>query len=123
MKALHEMTRMEKGRLLGELFPAQIPKVINYIKERLKYLKADEQLIRRDWRNNKITHIEWFALAWEVDEVVKKFLNPEMVSAQVFGDQLFYDLKCLFTVECLEWYAANRSNYPRFQKMVSVLFE
>lgn len=123
MKALHEMTRMEKGRLLGELFPAQMPKVIGYIKERLKYLKADEQLIRRDWNSTVITHVEWFALAWEVDEVVKKFLNPEMVSPQVFGDQLFYDLKCLFTVECLTWYAEHRSNYPKFKKMVSVLFE
>lgn len=123
MKALHEMTRMEKGRLLGELFPSQMPKIILYLKEKIRYLKEHEEEVRMDWRSNIVTHVEWFALAWEIDEVVKKFLNPEMVSPQVFGDQLFYDLKCLFTVECLTWYAEHNSNFPKFQKMVSVLFE
>ncbi len=123
MKPLHNLDNTGKGRLLVELFPLEIPRIIAYMKEAYTNMVKHEQQVKESWTNGFITANFWYQNAAEVMKVVAKWTNPELVSIRVFSDQLFHDLRAIYTIDCIVKYAEGKSDYPKFQKMVSILFD
>ncbi|PSK90844.1 hypothetical protein [Taibaiella chishuiensis] len=123
MKPLHNLDNTGKGRLLAELFPLEIPRIIAYMKEAYANMVNHEQQIKEGWTNGFITANFWYQNAAEVMKVLDKWKNPEVVSIRVFSDQLFHDLRAIYTIDCIVKYAEDKCDYPKFQKMVSILFD
>ncbi|WEK17942.1 MAG: hypothetical protein P0Y49_14160 [Candidatus Pedobacter colombiensis] len=122
MKALNLLTNTEKGRILIELFPEEKAPIIAAILERSQYLKEHEIKLRQQWADGFITFDFWYSLAIETEKVIHKYRYNLERSSKVFSDQLFYGHMAMFTNDCIVKYADNRTDHPKFQKMVSVLF-
>ncbi len=122
MKDLEKLINVEKARLLHELFPQEIPALLEYASNLCATIKEDEHLHGK-WENGLLTIEAWLSFVDEVERKIKRYGNYLHTHSRVFADQLFDGYLALYMVHCLTLYTTTRkhSNH-KFVLAVELLF-
>lgn len=122
MKSLEQLTNVDKSKLLHELFPDEVPSMLQYTKEMCTLIDKDKDTLQADWNNGLLTADFWFTLSSNANRTIEKYGNKLEKSSRLFSDQLFDGYAALFAVECIVKYASQRSDNKKFIKAVEILF-
>jgi hypothetical protein len=123
MKPLDKCTNTEKARLLHQLFPNEIPELLQFVQGVCKTIQEDEQSNRTAWKNGLFTLDFWFSLVNEIDAKIKQFGKQLHRSSYVFADQLFDSYLAYYMVHCLLLFTTVQQHPNRaFTKAVDLLF-
>lgn len=121
MKALHTLTGAEKARLLHELFPDEIPTLLEAIEEFCADFKASKEEYREHWKEGFMPFEYWQGLAEETAGLLKKYKFNMKRSSRVFSDQLYYTYTSLFVTDRIVKYAEASDN-AKFKLIVQAFF-
>jgi hypothetical protein len=122
MKSLKEMNNTEKARLLYDLFPEEMPALIeNLIKVCADFLTYKEEYAK-GWKDGFVPFDYWFALSQETAAILKKHGFTMRKSSRVFSDQLFYTYTIVFVNDRIVKYAQGVSMNEKFKKAVEMLY-
>ncbi|SHL81098.1 hypothetical protein [Chryseobacterium polytrichastri] len=101
MKALQQMFNVEKGKLLADLLPEELPNITLFIEaEAQRFLNSEEQ-IKSQWSGTLVTSSLWYGLVRNVEKAVKKYGDKFRRNHRLFSEQLFDGYDALFTIHCL----------------------
>ena len=70
MKPLEQLINVEKGKLLHELFPDEMPALLQHIKDTCSLIDTDKDTIKARWENGLLTADFWFALSGNVNRII-----------------------------------------------------
>lgn len=123
MKPIDKLLNGDKGRLLHQLFPAEMPGLIQFIKGMCLTLNEEEEKFRATWNNGLFSFDFWLFLCNEAAHKIDKYGTGLSKSGKVFADQLFDGHVGLFTVYCLTEYTQTIQQPNRkFSLAVDLLF-
>ena len=123
MKPLEQLINVEKARLLHELFPQEIPALLEYTYNMCLSIQEDEQLLHTQWNSGLFTIETWLSLVEEVRSKIDRYGKRLHTQNRLFADQLFDGYTALCMVHCMALYTATRkhSNY-KFVLAIDLLF-
>ncbi|MBB6239939.1 hypothetical protein HDC90_004601 [Pedobacter sp. AK013] len=121
MKALHELTNTGKGRLLFELFPDEMPALLDHLEEVCADFRANHQDYKMNWDNGFMPFDYWFSLSEECASLLKKHGHTMRKNSKVFSDQLFYGYTALFVNDRIVKYASHSGN-EKFKQAVELIY-
>ena len=123
MKPLEDLINVEKARLLHELFPQEIPALLEYTNNMCLTILEDEQAIRNQWKNGLLTVEAWLSFVEEVRNKIGKYGKRLHTQSRLFADQLFDGYTALYMVHCMLSYTTIRkhSNH-KFVLAIDLLF-
>ena len=117
------MTNVEKAGMLYDLFPREIPELLDAIQGMCQAVKEDKDGHQRAWNNGFLNWDLWLALLGEAERKIGKYKTKMAKSKRLFTDQLFDGYVVMFTVHCLTSYAPTRQLANRkFTVAVDLLF-
>lgn len=121
MKSLEKLNNVEKGKLLADLFPSEIPHIIDFISTMYCNLTDNETVVKKDW-NNGMIHVEmWYRIAKDVQHAINS--NSRVIQkSRCFADQLFDHYNALYTIDCIVKYADMERKGSNFYHLVNALF-
>lgn len=124
MKALVNFDNIAKARLLHELFPNEIPALLDNIKEVCADLKTNEYVYRGLWDFGLMTFDAWLLLAENAEKIIIKQRSQLIKSSKVFSEQLFhsFDYTVLFVNDRIVKYALEMDEQSKFRRAVDLLF-
>ncbi len=122
MKPLEQLINVEKGKLLHELFPDEIPPLLQHIKETGSLIDRDKDTIKAQWTNGLLTADFWFTLSGNANRIIDKYEPKLEKSSRLFADQLFDGYTAIYTVECIVRYVSSRTANKKFMNAVVMLF-
>ena len=123
MKPLENLINVEKARLLHELFPQEIPALLEYVNSMCLTIQEDEQLIRSQWENGLLTVEAWLSFVEEVRNKINKYGKRLHTHSRLFADQLFDGYVALYMVHCMTLYTTVRKHSnPKFTLAIDLLF-
>lgn len=122
MKPLEQLINVEKGKLLHELFPGEVPALLQYLKEMCSLINTDKDTIQAHWTNGLLTADFWFNLSSNVDLIIDKYGTKLEKSSRLFADQLFDGYTAIYTIECIVKYAGSKPANKKFMNAVAMLF-
>jgi hypothetical protein len=124
MKNLRSLTNTDKAKLLHELFPDEIPFLLDRITAVCADLKTNQEEHRKTWDFGLMTFDMWLHLSEQVDERINKYRSNMVKSSKVFSDQLFssFDYTVLFVNDRIVKYAQHNSEDEKFKLAVALLF-
>ncbi|MEO6523030.1 MAG: hypothetical protein ABIN91_15210 [Mucilaginibacter sp.] len=124
MKPLNNFNNTDKGRLLHELFPHEIPVLLDHIKEVCTDLKANREAYASTWDFGLMTFDTWLSLAENAEKLIIRHRANMIKSSKVFADQMFhsYDYTVLFVNDRIVKYAQGKSENSKFKQAVALLF-
>ena len=123
MKALNEMTNVNKGHLLAGLFPNQLKEFFDFIKQETEYFRGEEVSFRNNWHNKSyITVGFWYNLVGDIEGLLRRFNVALYRNPVVFADQLFYGFYAVFTINCLIKYAESEQCSKEVKLAIQLLF-
>ncbi|MGM9475278.1 hypothetical protein ACS5PU_02565 [Pedobacter sp. GSP4] len=122
MKALHLLSGSEKARLLHDLFPEEMPLLLEDIRQFCDDFKANKEQYRKDWDSGFISFDYWQSLAGETAGILKRHTFNMVRSSRVFSDQLYFTYTSLFVTDRIVKYAAKGSQNEKFRQAVVLLF-
>jgi len=123
MKPLEQLINVEKARLLHELFPQEIPALLEYTGNICRTIQEEEQLLRNRWDNGLFTFDAWLSFVREVNNKIGRYGKRLHTQSGLFADQLFDGYLALYMVHCLNLYTAVRKHGNRkFVQAVELLF-
>lgn len=120
MKSLENMTNLEKGKLLANLYPNEIQGILNSIESTFKMLFENKEDFERNWDYPLISFGPWIRLAELCNEVIIKNKRKLLVG-NYFATKLFNGYISLFTIDCILKYAEEKKD-TRFWHLVQALF-
>lgn len=121
MKALHELTNTGKGKLLFELFPDEMPAMLDHIAAVCADFKVNHESYKKDWQNGFMPFDYWFRLSEECAALLKKHGHEMRKNSKVFSDQLFYGYTALFVNDRIVKYATH-SGSEKFKQAVALIY-
>lgn len=123
MKSLEYLSNVEKARLLHDLFPQEMPAILEYIHNMCLAIQEDEQPGRHQWTNGLITFEAWLSFVNDVKHRIEKYGKRLHRDSHLFAAQLFDGYNALYTVHCLILYTTIRqhSNHKLVQA-IDLLF-
>lgn len=121
MKSLNQLNNVEKGKLLADLFPNEIPAILEFIKSMYINLTDNETIIKKDWDNGLINAELWYRIAKDVDMSIISN-EKRLIKSRCFSDQLFDSYNALYTIDCIVKYADMERKGTNFYHMVNSLF-
>ena len=123
MKPLEDLINVEKARLLHELFPQEMPALLEYTNNMCLTILEDEQAIRNQWENGLLTVEAWLSFVEEVRNKIGKYGKRLHTQSRLFADQLFDGYTALYMAHCMLSYTTIRkhSNY-KFVLAIDLLF-
>jgi len=123
MKPLDKMINVEKAKLLHELFPQEIPGLLEYVSSICLTIQEDEQLVRTQWDNGLLTAETWLSLAEEVSSKIERYGKKFHTHSRLFADQLFDGYTALYMVHCMGLYTKVRQHSnPKFALAIDLFF-
>ena len=122
MKPLNELTSPEKAKLIHELFPSEIPDLIQFIQEVCNTIQREKDIIKLEWDNQLLTAEFWFDLADKVTSIINRYGNKLGKSSRLFAGQFFTESVVILIVDAMVKYGTAKSNNPKFIKAVELLF-
>lgn len=123
MKPLENLINVEKARLLHELFPQEIPALLEYVSNMCLTIQEDEQLTRTQWENGLMTVEAWLSFVEEVGNKISRYGKRLHAQSRLFADQLFDGYAALYMVHCMTLYTTLRKHPNRkFALAIDLLF-
>lgn len=122
MKALHTLDGAAKARLLHDLFPHEMPALLDAINAFCADFAERKEEYRASWKDGFMPFDYWFSLSKETAELIKKYGFNLKRSSKVFSDQLYFTYTAMFVTDRIAKYAENTSTDEKFKLMVRVLF-
>lgn len=122
MKPINKMHNVERGRLLADLLPLELPKIIRYMETEVAQMRAHEQFIRSHWAGVICTSDFWFSLVGNIDKKIKKCGSRLHTRHGWFADQLFDGYDALFTLYCLQEYATKIECSRQLSQAIHLIF-
>ena len=123
MKDLKNLINSEKAKLLHDLFPQEVPPLLEFIDAWNHKLEIEQEAIRKDWNFGLMSFDQWFRLSRETADLLKRHRSNMIRSSRVFSDQLFFSYTALYVTDCIIKYADWESNSPKFKLAVALLFK
>lgn len=109
--------------MLHELFPQEIPALLEYTDNMCLTIQEDEQLIRSQWENGLLTVEAWLSFVEEVRNKINKYGKRLHTHSRLFADQLFDGYVALYMVHCMTLYTTVRKHSnPKFTLAIDLLF-
>jgi len=107
MKPLNKLTNIDKAKLLHELFPDQIPLILDNILAVCEDLQTNCEVYAAQWKPGFFTFENWLMLAEQAEKLIKKHRKDFQRSSKIFAEQLFnvYDYTFLFVNDRIGKYA------------------
>ena len=120
MKALNKLTNVAKARLLHQLFPSEIPALLEFIQGMCRSILEEEEVNRKNWNDERFSFDEWLSLAGEVNDRIYRYGCQDNWH---FSFQLFYDDAAFVTIHCLMVYTNIRQHAnKKFAVAIDLLF-
>ena len=121
MKPIDELTNPEKAKLVHELFPAEMPGLIQFLQETCSTIEREKDIIKLEWDNQLLTAEFWFDLSDKVNRSINRYGNKLGKSSRLFASQFFNGPVIIFVIDAVSKYATAKSVHPRFNKAVELL--
>ncbi len=123
MKPLDNLNNVERAKLLHELFPDEIPAILEYVKSLSITIGDEKEMLNSKWDNQLFPFAFWLSLA----KVAKKKIDHYGVklhkSSRLFADQLFDGYAALYLIHCLIQLTSQLEHHnKKFVKAVELLF-
>ncbi len=123
MKPLENLINVEKARLLHELFPKEIPALLEYVNGMCLTIQEDEQLTRNQWENGLLTVEAWLSFVEEVRNKIERYGKRMHKQSRLFADQLFDGYVAIYMVHCMTLYTTIRKHpNNKFSLAIDLLF-
>jgi hypothetical protein len=122
MRPLHTMNNVEKGKLLANLFPEQLPEILTALQKAYDFLSENEEGIRAQWDNGFIRFDFWYRVATDVANALQRNGKALAKSSHLFAEELFSHHNALFTIDCITKQAKDSEN-QKYRQAVALLFE
>ena len=124
MKAINQLTNTDKAKLLHELFPDEIPALLEDIQAVCTHFKDNREAFAKTWDFGLMTFDMWLQLAEQADKPIDKHRRNMIKSSKVFSEQLFhsFDYTVLFVNDRLIKYAEGKSENDKFKLVVTLLY-
>lgn len=123
MKPLEKLINIEKGAIIHQLFPQEMPEFLDYTQSLSEFVQQDEEALRKKWDNPIITVEMWVRLAQYTEETIKKYGKKLHASSRLFTDQLFDGYNSLFLIHCLQVYTTTQKlSNRKFSQAVDLFF-
>ncbi|RKR84270.1 hypothetical protein BDD43_4502 [Mucilaginibacter gracilis] len=124
MKALNQLTNTDKGKLLHELFPDEIPALLDNIQDVCAHFKSNRETYAKTWDFGLMSFDMWLQLAEQAEAIINKHRSNMVRSSKVFSEQLFhsFDYTVLFVNDRIIKYAEGKSENSKFKLAVILLF-
>lgn len=122
MKALTKLTNTEKAKLLHELFPDEIPLLLEHLKKVCSDFQTHKEAYALNWDNGFMPFDYWLGLSEQTAELLKKHGHSMLRSSRVFSDQLFYTYTALFVNDRIVKFADHICDNEKFKQAVKLLY-
>lgn len=123
MKALKEMSKVEKAYLLAILFPDTLKELTEFIQKETERFRAHEEYMRSIWADKTlITADFWFGLVGNTETLLKRHNVMLFRSQRVFSDQLFDGYNAIFLVNCLIEFSEQKGCDTELKQAIHLLF-
>jgi len=123
MNPLENLMNIEKARLLHELFPQEIPALLEYTHNMCLTIQQDEQFTRKQWKNGLFTVEVWLSFVEEIKRKIDKYGKRLHTHSRLFADQLFDGYVAFYMVHCLTLYMTTRKySIRKFALAIDLLF-
>jgi len=96
MKPLEQLINVEKARLLHELFPQEIPALLEFTNNMCLTIQEDEQVTREQWKNGLLTIEAWLSFVEEVRSKIDKYGKRLHTQSRLFADQCLMAYRIVF---------------------------
>jgi hypothetical protein len=107
MKPLKQLYNVEKGKLVADLFPEQIPNITLFMEQEIQRFLKNEEVIKSQWGGTLLTSDFWYKLVPNAERTIKKYGTKFSRNHRLFADQLFDGYQAFFTIHCLVEYSHN----------------
>jgi hypothetical protein len=123
MRPIEQLNNVEKAHLLHQLFPAEIPAFLKFVKGMCATLKEQEAADREHWQNGLFTFDFWMQLVNQAETILLKYGNQLEKNSRLFSDQLFDGYLAMYLAYCLSIYTTQQVlPNEKFSKMTDLLF-
>lgn len=122
MKTLERLNNVEKGKLLADLLPEELPNIIRFMEQEIKQFLQNETEIKSNWKGTLVTAGFWFGVVRNIENAMKKCGNKLHKNHRWFADQLFDGYNALFTIYCLVEYSLKEDCNPKLKQGIHFFF-
>lgn len=123
MKPLDRLNNLEKAALLHQLFPNEIPALVDFIQGMCISIKEDEEMNRKIWELGLMTFDDWLSLLNQVETAIEQYGKKLYKNHRLFTDQLFDGLLAIYTIHCITIYVTTKQHpNPKFTMAIELLF-
>ncbi len=113
MKPFKYLTNVEKAGMLHELFPQEIPALLEYTNKVAVILKGNVDMVRNHHLNGFLTANDWLSLAGEAQNKIDQYGKRLHTNSGLFADQLFDGHLAFYMMLCLNLYTTTRKHSNR----------
>lgn len=122
MKELNQLTNTDKAKLIHQLFPDEIPLLLDDISAFCDDFNNRFIEYEREWSEHAIVSVNyWYGLSLGMKKLIQKMRFNMERSYHVFGDQMAYAGMAIFFNDRLLKYAENRCDNEKFRLAVLLL--
>ena len=123
MKALKYLTNADKAILLHQLFPEEIPALLEFIKNMSISLIKEQVHHRKSWDNNLFSFDQWLLLVGQTVGIIDGYGKKLHRRHRLFSDQLFDGYIACYTNHCVTVFATTTEHRNRkFIQAIQLLF-
>jgi len=123
MKPLAQLLNAEKGRLLFELFPQEMPAALQYIQNLSLTIQEEQETIRPTWQDGLLSFDLWLSLAAVTERLIRKYGKQLEKSSKLFSEQLFEGYQAVYMAHCLiQFTTISKHSNRKFCIAVDLLF-
>jgi hypothetical protein len=124
MEPLHKFTNVAKAKLLHQLFPQEIPDLLDFISGMCLTIQEDEDRSRKAFGDGLFSFDFWLYLLRQVEQIINQKKALLQKSDKVFSEQLFEGYLACYTNHCIIVYISTRQHPDeKFTQAVELLFK
>ncbi|MDR2270476.1 MAG: hypothetical protein LBF27_06160 [Sphingobacterium sp.] len=122
MKALEDMTNLERAYHLAKLFPHSLMELTTFIGKEIELFKSNRELVYNAWTEDIITVSFWYQVMGNIERVLSKNDSKLCRYARRFSDQLFDGYDAFFSINALIHYTEKEECGRKLAFAIHLLF-
>lgn len=123
MKPLENLTNIERAKMLHQLFPEEMPALIDYTEGVCIAILQETERHRANWNNPLITFDYWILLIKQVKQNIKEYGMGMCKQINLFTEALFSGHLAMVMVHSMYLYTTTRQHPNRkFSVAIDLLF-
>ena len=123
MKPLENLTNIERAKMLHQLFPHEMPALIDYTEGVCIAIIQEEKRHRANWENGLITFDYWLSLVKQVKQNIEVYGKAMGKRSGLFAEQLFSGHLAMVMAHAMYLYTTTRQHpNHKFALAVDLLF-